>query len=136
MAEVENKKTSKNENFYKKIVSLIIVLVVLAALLVGCAGKFDMDKSIEKLKGKGLTEGMCYITEEECERVTSLTNSKIKFISVEFRVEIIKKYELIKNGTILSLVHLLHLPPKNRQPILQNWTLNILLRTITLIIGK
>lgn len=120
MAEVEDKKTSKNENFYKKIVSLIIVLVVLAALLVGCAGKFDMDKSIEKLKGKGLTEGMCYITEEECERATSLTNSKIKFISVEFRVEIIKKYELIKNGTILSLVHLLHLPPKNRQPILQN----------------
>ena len=59
----------------KKIVSLVVILAVFSMLLVGCAGKFDMDKSIEKLKDKGLTEGMCYITEEECERATSLTNS-------------------------------------------------------------
>ena len=39
----------------KKIVSLVAVLAVFAILLVGCAGKFDMDKSIEKLKEKGLT---------------------------------------------------------------------------------
>ena len=64
----------------KKIVSLVAVLAVFAMFLVGCAGKFDMDKSIEKLKGKGLTEGMCYITEEECERATSLTNSEIAFL--------------------------------------------------------
>ena len=64
----------------KKIVSLGAILAVFAMLLVGCAGKFDMDKSIEKLKDKGLTEGMCYITEEECERATSLTNSKIAFM--------------------------------------------------------
>ena len=37
----------------KKIVSLVSLLAVFAILLVGCAGKFDMDKSIEKLKGKG-----------------------------------------------------------------------------------
>lgn len=67
-------------------------------LLVGCAGKFDMDKSIEKLKDKGLTEGMCYITEEECERATSLTNSEIKFMGGDFTVEIVKQYDLIENG--------------------------------------
>ena len=62
----------------KKIVSLVAILAVFAMLLVGCAGKFDMDKSIEKLKEKGLTEGMCYITEEECERATSLTQSSVR----------------------------------------------------------
>ena len=70
----------------KKIVSLGAVLAVFTMLLVGCAGKFDMDKSIEKLKDKGLTEGMCYITEEECERATSLTNSKIAFMGGDFNM--------------------------------------------------
>ena len=82
----------------KKIVSLVSLLAVFAMLLVGCAGKFDMDKSIEKLKDKGLTEGMCYITEEECKRATSLTNSEIKFIGGDFTVEIVKQYDLIENG--------------------------------------
>ena len=82
----------------KKIVSLVAALAVFAMLLVGCAGKFDMDKSIEQLKEKGLTEGMCYITEEECERATSLTNSEIAFMGGEFIVEIVKQYGLIENG--------------------------------------
>ena len=82
----------------KKIVSFVVVLAVFAMLLVGCASKFDMDKSIEKLKDKGLTEGSCYVTEEECERATSLTNSEIKFIGGDFTVEIVKQYDLIENG--------------------------------------
>ena len=82
----------------KKIVSLVAILAVFAMLLVGCAGKFDMDKSIEQLKDKGLTEGMCYITEEECERATSLTNSEIAFMGGDFTVEIVKQYDLIENG--------------------------------------
>ena len=82
----------------KKIVSLVAILAVFAMLLVGCAGKFDMDKSIEQLKEKGLTEGMCYITEEECERATSLTNSEIAFMGGDFTVEIVKQYDLIENG--------------------------------------
>ena len=82
----------------KKFVSLVTVLAVFAVFLIGCAGKFDMDKSIEKLKDKGLTEGMCYITEEECERATSLTNSEIKFMGGDFTVEIVKQYDLIENG--------------------------------------
>ena len=82
----------------KKIASLVTVLLVFVMLFVGCVGKFDMDKSIEKLKDKGLTEGMCYITEEECERATSLTNSEIKFMGGDFTVEIVKQYDLIENG--------------------------------------
>ena len=83
----------------KKFVSLATaVLLIFAMLLVGCVGKFDMDKSIEKLKDKGLTEGMCYITEEECERATSLTNSEIAFMGGDFTVEIVKQYGLIENG--------------------------------------
>lgn len=82
----------------KKIVSLVAILAVFAMLLVGCAGKFDMDKSIEKLKEKGLTEGMCYITEEECERATSLINSQIRFDGGDFTVEVVRQYDLIENG--------------------------------------
>ena len=67
-------------------------------LLVGCTGKFDMDESIEKLKDKGLTEAMCYITEEECEHATSITNIEIKFMGGDFTVEIVKHYDLIENG--------------------------------------
>ena len=82
----------------KRAISLATVFMMLALLLVGCSKTFDMDKSIEKLKDKGLTEGMCYITEEECERATSLTNSEIKFIGGDFTVEIVKQYDLIENG--------------------------------------
>ena len=82
----------------KKILSLVAVLVLFSMLIISCAAKFDMDKSIEKLKDKGLTEGMCYITEEECERATSLTNSEIAFLGGDFTVEIVKQYDLIENG--------------------------------------
>ena len=41
---------------------------------------------------------MCYITEEECERATSLTNSEIAFMGGDFTVEIVKQYGLIENG--------------------------------------
>ncbi len=82
----------------KKFVSLVTVFAMLALLLVGCSEKFDMDKSIEKLKDKGLTEGMCYITEEECERATSLINTEIKFMGGDFTAEIVKQYCLIENG--------------------------------------
>ena len=82
----------------KKKVSLVAALALFAVLLVGCAGKFDMDKSIEKLKDKVLTEGVFYITEEECEHATSLANSEIKFMGGEFTVEIVKQYALIENG--------------------------------------
>ena len=82
----------------KKIAVVVTIVTILSLMLVGCAGKFDMDKSIEKLKEKGLTEGMCYITEEECERATSLTNSEIAFMGGDFTVEIVKQYGLIENG--------------------------------------
>ena len=82
----------------KKSISLVIAILFVVTLLAGCKEAFDMDKSIEKLKAKGLTEGMCYITEEECERATSLTNSEIKFMGGDFTVEIVKQYDLIENG--------------------------------------
>ena len=82
----------------KKIISFAVVLLTFAMLLWGCSGKFDMDESINKLKDKGLTEGMCYSTEEECERATSLTNSEIAFMGGDFTVEIVNQYGLIENG--------------------------------------
>ena len=95
---IKIKTNLRRTNTMKKIVSLVAILAVFAMLLVGCTAKFDMDKSIEKLKNEGLTEGMCYITEEECERATSLTNSEIAFMGGEFTVEIVKQYGLIENG--------------------------------------
>ena len=90
-----------------KKVSLVAALALFAMLLVGCAAevpevtveKGDAARTVaEKLKDKGLTEGMCYITEEECEHATSLANSEIKFMGGEFTVEIVKQYALIENG--------------------------------------
>ena len=82
----------------KKAVSLLAILAIFAMLFVGCAAKFDMDESIERLKAEGLTEGICYVTEEECERATSLTNSEIAFMGGDFTVEIVKDYSLIEDG--------------------------------------
>ena len=82
----------------KRIIALVTTFIIFTILLAGCSEKFDIDKSIEKLKEKGLTEGMCYITEEECERATSLINTEIKFIGGDFTVEIVKQYDLIENG--------------------------------------
>lgn len=83
----------------KKVLSIVSVFVVFAMLLVGCAGKFNMEKSIEKLKEKGLTESsVTYTTEEELERATSITNSEIKFMGGDFTVEIVAQYSLIENG--------------------------------------
>ena len=82
----------------KKIVSLVTVLAVFAMLLVGCAGKFDMDKSIEKLKDKGLTEGNIYTTEAELADATVLANSEIKFMGGSFTVEVKGYKQYIQDG--------------------------------------
>ena len=82
----------------KKIVSLVTVLAVFAMLLVGCAGKFDMDKSIEKLKDKGLTEGNIYTTEAELADATELANSEIKFMGGSFTVEVKGYKQYIQDG--------------------------------------
>ena len=82
----------------KKILSMIALLTVAALMLASCSLFFNEEKCIEKLKAEGLTEGMCYLTEEECERATSLTNSEIAFMGGDFTVEIVKQYDLIENG--------------------------------------
>ena len=82
----------------KKTVSFISIMIVAALILASCSLFFNEEKCIEKLKAEGLTEGMCYITEEECERATSLTNSEIAFMGGDFTVEIVKQYGLIENG--------------------------------------
>ena len=82
----------------KKALSVIGFLTIAALLLASCSVFFDEEKCIEKLKAEGLTEGMCYITEEECARATSLTNSQIKFDGGDFTVEIVRQYGLIENG--------------------------------------
>lgn len=82
----------------KKGLSVIGLLTIAALLLASCSIFFDEEKCIEKLKAEGLTEGMCYITEEECARATSLTNSQIKFDGGDFTVEVVRDYSLIENG--------------------------------------
>ena len=82
----------------KKTVSFISIMIVAALILASCSLFFNEEKCIEKLKAEGLTEGMCYITEEECERATSLINSQIRFDGGDFTVEVVKQYDLIENG--------------------------------------
>ena len=73
-------------------------MIVTALILASCSLFFNEEKCIEKLKAEGLTEGMCYITEEECERATSLINSQIRFDGGDFTVEVVRQYDLIENG--------------------------------------
>ena len=73
-------------------------MAVAALTLASCSLFFNEEKCIEKLKSEGLTEGMCYITEEECERATSLINSQIQFDGGDFTVEVVREYSLIENG--------------------------------------
>ena len=82
----------------KKTVSFISIMIVTALILASCSLFFNEEKCIEKLKAEGLTEGMCYITEEECERATSLINSQIRFDGGDFTVEVVRQYDLIENG--------------------------------------
>lgn len=82
----------------KKVLSITSVIIVVALMLASCSFFFDEERCIEKLKAEGLTEGMCYITEEECARATSLTNSQIKFDGGDFTVEVVRQYDLIENG--------------------------------------
>jgi len=82
----------------KKAISILIVLLLLTTIFVGCNQDFDVERLVKKLKAKGLTDGMCYVTPEECERATSLTNSEIKFMGGDFTVEIVNQISLIENG--------------------------------------
>ena len=82
----------------KKILSILVLFSVAALILASCSLFFNEEKCIEKLKAEGLTEGMCYITEEECERATSLINSQIRFDGGDFTVEVVRQYDLIENG--------------------------------------
>ena len=82
----------------KKFLSILVLFSITALILASCSLFFNEEKCIEKLKAEGLTEGMCYITEEECERATSLMNSQIRFDGGDFTVEVVKQYDLIENG--------------------------------------
>ena len=82
----------------KKFLSILVLFSITALILASCSLFFDEEKCIEKLKAEGLSEGMCYITEEECERATSLINSQIRFDGGDFTVEVVKQYDLIENG--------------------------------------
>jgi len=82
----------------KKLLSIVAFVAVATLMLTSCSLFFNEEKCIEKLKAEGLTEGMCYITEEECERATSLINSQIKFDGGDFTVEVVRQYDLIENG--------------------------------------
>lgn len=82
----------------KKFLSILVLFSITALILASCSLFFNEEKCIEKLKAEGLTEGMCYITEEECERATSLINSQIRFDGGDFTVEVLRQYDLIENG--------------------------------------
>lgn len=82
----------------KKFLSILVLFSITALILASCSLFFNEEKCIEKLKAEGLTEGMCYITEEECERATSLINSQIRFDGGNFTVEVVRQYDLIENG--------------------------------------
>lgn len=82
----------------KKFLSILVLFSITALILASCSLFFNEEKCIEKLKAEGLTEGMCYITEEECERATSLINSQIRFDDGDFTVEVVRQYDLIENG--------------------------------------
>lgn len=82
----------------KKLLSVVALALLAALLLASCSLFFNEEKCIEKLKAEGLTEGMCYLTEEECARATSLMNSQIRFEGGDFTVEIVRDYSLIENG--------------------------------------
>ena len=82
----------------KKFLSILVLFSVTALILASCSLFFNEEKCIEKLKAEGMTEGMCYITEEECERATSLINSQIRFDGGDFTVEVVRQYDLIENG--------------------------------------
>lgn len=82
----------------KKILSILVLFSITALILASCSLFFNEEKCIEKLKAEGLTEGICYITEEECERATSLINSQIRFDGGDFTVEVVRQYDLIENG--------------------------------------
>lgn len=82
----------------KKFLSILVLFSITALILASCSLFFNEEKCIEKLKAEGLTEGMCYITEEECERATSLINSQIRFDGGDFTVDVVRQYDLIENG--------------------------------------
>ena len=82
----------------KKLLSIVALVAIAALMLASCSLFFNEEKCIEKLKAEGLTEGTCYITEEECARATALINSQIVFDGGDFTVEVVRQYDLIENG--------------------------------------
>ena len=82
----------------KKLLSVVALVAIAALMLASCSLFFNEEKCIEKLKAEGLTEGMCYLTEEECARATALANSQIVFDGGDFTVEVVRQYDLIENG--------------------------------------
>ena len=86
----------------KKITFLIIACLILATLLmvllIGIPEKFDVDKSIESLKARGLTDGVSYQTEEELANATELANSEITYMGGDFTVEVTAYDHLIQDG--------------------------------------
>ncbi len=82
----------------KKIISLLVALTLCLLLLAGCADKFDMAKSIDELRAKGLTKICSYTTEEELSETNKMISSFIRIMGGDFTVTITEYYSLIQGN--------------------------------------
>ena len=85
--------TNTGDTTMKGILRLIALLTVLALVFTGCSVlKFDLDKSVTKLKENGFIESASYITNRELADLTEYVNANIRYMDGDFTAEI-KNYQ-------------------------------------------
>ena len=87
----------------KRIIALITLVSILAILLTGC-GKINVEKSVEYLKSKGMTENVTYKTAAELEYGSEFLNTEIEFWGGDFTVRLKDYTTLIADRDITKSV--------------------------------
>ncbi|MBQ8290583.1 MAG: hypothetical protein IJY01_06925 [Clostridia bacterium] len=82
----------------KRLISIIAVLTVLTLSLAGCAEAFDLDKSIEALKAKGLVSQGVLTTEDELDEINRMMSSMIEIMGGDFTVTVTAYQSLIQDN--------------------------------------
>ena len=82
----------------KRLISIAVVLTVLTLSLAGCAEAFDLDKSIEALKAKGLVSQGVLTTEDELDEINRMMSSMIEIMGGDFTVTVTAYQSLIQDN--------------------------------------
>lgn len=82
----------------RRFLAMALALICLVGVFTGCSGRFDWDKTVNKLEEKGLTVAKDYTTADDRANATAILEAEIKGNGGDFMVVVRKATSFIQDG--------------------------------------